>query len=70
MVKDITALKEKCDAAVTSFRWGIHIPKGIETYRGKVIFYDYLRSLTDSEELTCEFRWYGDEVVINTNVSA
>lgn len=31
---------------------------------------DYLRSVTESEELTCVFRWYGDEVVIDTSVSA
>ena len=36
--------------------------------RGQEVF-DYLRSVTDSEGLTCVFRWYGDEVVIDTTVS-
>ncbi|MGC0420192.1 CapA family protein [Embleya sp. AB8] len=38
-------------------------PRGQEAFR-------YLRSVTESEELTCVFRWYGDEVVIDTSVSA
>ncbi|MBS2535711.1 CapA family protein [Catenulispora sp. NF23] len=37
--------------------------------RGQQVF-DYLRSVTESEQLTCVFRWYGDEVVIDTSVSA
>lgn len=37
--------------------------------RGQEVF-DYLRSVTDSEGFTCAFRWHGDEVVIDTSVTA
>ncbi|WP_411141807.1 CapA family protein [Streptomyces sp. x-80] len=37
--------------------------------RGQEVF-GYLRGITESEELPCVFRWYGDEVVIDTATDA